>query len=345
MSQTTIKSLVQQSDPSPDDVPMYCFSNGRYFYNDNVPCDSTITDYSIVDGLDLGITDGHGDFVEYGDSIGAATELKIFELAVNSSRYLFATIRTTSEDDEVTIYFGDGTSETYSGTDDQNVSHDYGAVGTYSVSFFSSGSDVLTYFKMTYENDISFDLADVPSGLTYLYITGYNTVYGSIGDLPSDIETLVITGDNIISGELSGLPSGIVTVWIDGINEISGEIEDLPSTVAALIVNGSNSITGDIGDIPSCCEIIEIGGFNTVGTYTDSAWSPESMYYITLIPGAPGGLDEDEVDQLLIDIDSTVTSWAGSKAITLIGNNAARTSASDAAVTSLEGKGVTVTTS
>lgn len=61
-------------------------------------------------------------------------------------------------------------------------------------------------------------------------------------------------------------------------------------------------------------------------------------------PASGFGLTSDMVDNLLIDLDSSTTSWTGSKQIDLAGNNAPRTSASDAAVTSLQNKGVTVIT-
>ena len=63
---------------------------------------------------------------------------------------------------------------------------------------------------------------------------------------------------------------------------------------------------------------------------------------MVLISVGVGGLDSTEIDNLLIDLSGTT--WTSSKIITLTGTNAARTAASDAAVSTLEGMGVTVTT-
>lgn len=85
-------------------------------------------------------------------------------------------------------------------------------------------------------------------------------------------------------------------------------------------------------------------GSNTISDYTTSTWTQTSFNHYEVTPAAGSGLSSSEVDQLLIDMDTGIT-WSGSgKMLWLAGNNAARTSASDAAVTSLQGKGVTVTT-
>ena len=82
-------------------------------------------------------------------------------------------------------------------------------------------------------------------------------------------------------------------------------------------------------------------GSNQVNAYTSGHTFSSSITYFLNLPAAGYGLDSTEVDNLLIDLES---SGMSSGTINIAGNNAARTAASDAAVTSLEGKEVTVDT-
>jgi hypothetical protein len=68
---------------------------------------------------------------------------------------------------------------------------------------------------------------------------------------------------------------------------------------------------------------------------------PNNMQYFLFRPTtATNPLSSSELDQLLIDLNATT--WAGSKLLYADGNNAVRTSASDAAVAGLQAKGVTL---
>ena len=68
------------------------------------------------------------------------------------------------------------------------------------------------------------------------------------------------------------------------------------------------------------------------------------MNYFYLVPVSGGGLSSTEIDNLIIDLDNGNTWGGSSRTLYLKGTNAARTSASDAAVASLVSKSVTVTT-
>jgi hypothetical protein len=67
----------------------------------------------------------------------------------------------------------------------------------------------------------------------------------------------------------------------------------------------------------------------------------DRVYYNTT---TGNGLTSAEVDQWLIDLAAYCTTWVSNKSVWLAGNNAARTSASDAAVTTLTARFVAVTT-
>jgi hypothetical protein len=105
--------------------------------------------------------------------------------------------------------------------------------------------------------------------------------------------------------------------------------------------SGNNTTSGDIANLPSGLAYYRNYGSNQVDTYTAGRVWDSGVDYIEHKPAAGYGLSSTEVDNLLIDLDN---SGMSSGTIDLSGNNAARTSASDAAVTSLQGKGVTVTT-
>jgi len=89
---------------------------------------------------------------------------------------------------------------------------------------------------------------------------------------------------------------------------------------------------------------INFYGNNTISDYTSGKTWNNNINFFRITPVAGGGLSSTEVDNLIIDLNGSA--WAGtSRTLSLIGTNAARTAASNAAVTSLTtNKSVTVTT-
>ena len=224
---------------------------------------------------------------------------------------------------------------------------------------------VLTHFVCTGSNTVSGDLADLPSALSYFRCYGSNTIFGDITNLPTlityfncrgnnvisgDIANLPsvltyfdCTGSNTLSGDIAGLPSVLTYFNCQGSNTVSGDLAGLPSVLTYFYCWGSNTVSGDLADLPSVLTYFSCSGSNTISIYTSPRVWANLMGYILSLPAAGSGLDSTEIDNLLIDL-SGVTTWAGSKVIYIAGNNAARTAASDAAVATLQGKGVTVTT-
>ena len=213
-----------------------------------------------------------------------------------------------------TVYWGDGTSDTYDGTT-ITLNHTFTKVK--SITAFVG---TLTYFKSeTSGSNAHHDLASLPSGLTYYSHGGQNTTSGDIGNLPSGLTSYNNQGQNTTSGNLADLPSGL-TFYLN---------------------TGQNTTTGDIANLPSGLTYYNNQGQNQVNQYTSGrVWNSSISYFLSR-PASGYGLTSAMVDNLLIDLDA---SGMSSGTIYLDGNNAARTSASDAAVTSLQGKGVTVTT-
>ena len=286
----------------------------------------------------------------------------IFSFQVNNTQIisgLFSTIAGKT----ISVDWGDGSARsTYSGTD-QAWSKDYGSAGNRTVRIF--GAVVLTKFQMDRAGaDISFDVANAPTGLTHLYVYGSNTLTGDIANAPTGLTYLRVYGNNTLTGDVANAPTGLAHLYVHGSNSLTGDIANAPTGLIYLAVSGSNSLTGDIanaptglahlyvygsntltGDIanaPTGLIYLAVGGNNTIADYTTPhTWTTKPATFI-LIPVAPGGLSTAEIDNLLIDLDDDFVWTTGT--INLTGTNAARSSNSDAAVTSMTGQGATVTT-
>lgn len=124
--------------------------------------------------------------------------------------------------------------------------------------------------------------------------------------------------------------------------DIAFNLDCLPNATYVAI-SGSNTVSGDLSGIPNATTV-SIYGSNTVSDYTAGVIWPSSMRRVYIAQAAGSGFSSSEVDSLLIDLAASVTTWTSEKSIYLAGNNASRTSASDAAVATLISRGVTVTT-
>jgi len=194
-------------------------------------------------------------------------------------------------------------------------------------------------------SNYSGSLADLPRGVTKFTVNSDSTITGTIADLPSGLLEFYCNGQAGITGDVADLPSGITrfTPGGDG-TYISGDVSNISPSMVEFGM-WRNNLTGNIANVPSTIKDLLIAGDNTVTYATTSGthtW-PSSMERIYLRPSATGILTSAMVDALLIDL-SAVTTWKNEKFIDLQGNCAARTSASDAAVATLQGNGVTVTT-
>jgi hypothetical protein len=201
----------------------------------------------------------------------------------------------------------------------------------------------ITSFTLLGSNTVSGDIADAPAGITSFTLLGSNTLSGDIADAPAGITSFYLRGSNTLSGDIADAPAGITSFILLGSNTLSGDIADVPASITSFNLQGSNTLSGDIADVPASITSFNLQGSNTVSDYSGVFPFNSAFQSFKIIP-VSGGLSSSEVDQLLIDFDSSISSWSGDKSVVLTGTNAARTSASDAAVASLQGKGVTVTT-
>jgi hypothetical protein len=161
-----------------------------------------------------------------------------------------------------------------------------------------------------------------------------NYIYAPDG---SGFRTLSITGD------IGTWPkTGWTTFLLQQSNEMYGTLDWTGCTFTSIILGGNNTVTVDFTKIPNTVFQFTVTGNNRTVDYATRTW-PATMQIFVLSPGVGYGLSSAEVDQILIDLANY--DWGGAKLITLTGSNAARTDASNAAVTHLTvTHGCTVTT-
>ena len=184
------------------------------------------------------------------------------------------------------------------------------------------------------------------SGLTnlnYLQIGGSNTISGNVSGL-TNLTRLYVGGSNTISGDVSGL-TNLDYLYVTGSNTISGDVSGL-TRLTYLYVGGSNTISGDVGGSGTSAVVNGITNVRLspcrMSEYTAGAiWSLTDTSYINPSPGY--GYSATEIDNILIDMAASLGTVSG-KTITLQGTSAARTSASNTAVATLNGKGWTIVT-
>jgi hypothetical protein len=177
----------------------------------------------------------------------------------------------------------------------------------------------LQYFYWLDANAGTGDVANLPSGLTFFALYGDNRCYGDVANLPPGLTNLQLAGNNTVGGDIANLPAGITVVFWTGFNTGAGNIANLPAGITYLVWEGNNTATFS-------------------GTRT---WA-QGMRVIYLRPAA-GVFTSAMTDALLISL-SGQTVWTNEKMIDLRGNCGARTTASDNAVATLLGYGVTVLT-
>lgn len=164
----------------------------------------------------------------------------------------------------------------------------------------------------------------------------YSYISGKATDLPKTLAAILIGGTKI-TGKLSDfLTQSTRSVDINN-TSIHGELSDFKVTGSMDYINLSSSpiVTGDISDLPNVkgFEAIQETGISFTGNGSVQFTNVE---YFSL-PNC--SLPSSELDNLLIML-SKVTTWSSIKAVTLKGT---RTSASDAAISALQNKGVTIT--
>jgi len=285
---------------------------------------------------------------------------KAYFFDVISTQTVAGVFQTTAP---ITVFWGDGTSNTYNGTTDQAYSKNYGIAGNRLVTVVgksnitkwtmtTAGANIrynladlpvnLGTFGCTGSNTVTGNLADLPVNLGTFSCTGSNTVTGDLADLPINLTFFSCTGSNTVTGNLADLPVNLTYFTCLGSNTVTGDLADLPVNLGTFSCHGSNTVTGDLADLPINLTYFYCTGSNTISDYTSKTWTTKPTTFI-IVPIAPGGLDDTEINQLLIEFDEDLT-WTTGNIITLTGTNAAPVGAGITAKNHIISEGATVTT-
>lgn len=194
----------------------------------------------------------------------------------------------------------------------------------------------------TYNTSINGNISGISSltGLRTLHLSGLASITGDLSNLVGMPLTYLNLGSTGVTGSIASLSSmtGMIGLYLYD-TAVTGALSNLSGMTSATTVSLYNSsVSGDFADLAPLTSLLATFLYDTnVDTYTQGslpAWTNNNIRVYNL------GWDSTEVDNSLIDLDA-----AGGTGGTfnVAGTNAARTSASNDAYTSLLGKSWDVT--
>jgi hypothetical protein len=203
----------------------------------------------------------------------------------------------------------------------------------------------ITQLQLDSNGNITGSIDNLSDSISILYLIDQSGIAGSINNLPTGSQYVrLVNLSTSVTGNLANLPDGILDLEITNCgNNVTGTFSaSLPSSLERLVLTGPATGFGG-GDIASETNLrfLKLDNISANYVYSSASW-PAGMRYFQVTPPATYGLSATEVNSILIDL--AATTWTGEKFIDLRGSNAARTSASDSAVATLTGMGVTVYT-
>ena len=253
----------------------------------------------------------------------------VFSFGLDSVSTFTFILQTKDNYSPVLVDWGDGHMSAHVGIADQTASHTYAVSGTYAVKVYGADESILTKFRTT-AGGMSGVLV-MPAGMTDFRCSGANTLSGTLS-LPNNMTVFVCAGSGTLTGTLS-LPPGMKYFVCTGANTLTGT-PSLPIGMTDFTCTGSNTLSGTL-ILPPGMKYFVCTGANTLSGYTPSAKaSTQQRFYLTGL----NTMSAADVDNILIDYDAAGGTWTGDKNITIQGNAANRTSASDAAYASLATK-------
>lgn len=120
-------------------------------------------------------------------------------------------------------------------------------------------SNALTYLNVGGTNTLSGSVAGL-TALTFLNVQGNNTLSGSVASLTA-LTYLNVQGGNTLSGSVSGL-TALTFLYVIGSNTLSGAVTGL-TALTYLNVGGSNTISGSVAGL-TALTLLNVGGSNTI---------------------------------------------------------------------------------
>ena len=196
-------------------------------------------------------------------------------------------------------------------------------------------------YMAAYSKNISFTLEDLK------YSAALNSISMSDAIITGDIANLkdltsltkLRLPKTQVSGDIANLKNltSLTTLDLNG-TSITGDIAQLESCPNIGYFRATNNVTGDLAKLPAKCYFVSLKGDNTT-TYTWTSRSSSSNIF-----AVEGNITVTNIDKMLQDLAQCQAAIPASgenwfKTISLIGT---RTSASDAAVQTLQSKGYTV---
>ena len=296
-----------------------------------------------------------------GQAAGLARPLPVavggVPLALAGASSFGFSLRTATTQD-VTVFWGDGSSDTESVGSGADVvfSHTYtgsftGRIrvkpvnGPSAVTLFSSWTGTLGAIRFT-----TASLAPFTALATMVANSNGSAFGGPVLALPRSLTNLQLGGTMVSPGGCTGspadLPPNLVTCIFSGsLHAVAGALSAFPDSISTLNMQGACIITGAVQDAPTSCVSLHIRGLSTLSGYNGTPWKAgtQNVSFVRL-DNALNVLSSGEVDELINDLNAQAARPSNGSiflAGTLIG---ARTAASDAAVTALQAAGWTVST-
>ena len=288
----------------------------------------------------------------------ASAALPGVPLALEGADTFGLNLRTVDTQD-VTVHWGDGDSDTASVTSGADVtfSHTYDSsfTGNIRIEAANGPTAILLMSSLTGSlGAIRFTTADLApfTAMTTMVFNNNGIAFGGPAiDLPRSITNLQLGGTQVSPGGLTGapedLPPGVTNLQLSGtLNNLVGALADFPDTITSMTVRGTSVITGALQDAPSACSSLHIRGNSTLNGYNGTPWKTGTQNVsLVRLDNSTNALSSTEVDELINDINAQAARPNNGGLFLQGASLAARTSASDAAVTALLAAGWTVETS
>ena len=136
---------------------------------------------------------------------------------------------------------------------------------------------------------------------------------------------------------------GRITRWEGTSQKYGGRLWENLRSLTYLSCGGCSLLTGSINSLPSGLTFLDCRSCSfTYATSSGSRVWANAMRRIYIAPPSVGIFTSAMVDAILIDLASAAT-WTNEKSVSIAGNCGAHTAASNAAIATIQGKGVTVT--
>ena len=207
-------------------------------------------------------------------------------------------VRVAASGHKVNVWWGDGTSDSYTPGTGTNTScaKTYGSTALRPVvvigrvSRFESTNtdgktafggrmqgfrDALAYLYVIGSNTLSGSVAGL-TALTLLQVQGSNTLSGSVAGL-TGLTYISVSGNNTLTGSVAGL-TGLTYLSVSGSNTLSGSVAGLTG-LTLLFVGGNNTLTGSVAGLTDLT-LLFVGGNNTLTGWETVAASATGLCYL-----------------------------------------------------------------